>query len=107
MSTTAVQPKENKMGTMPINKLLLNMSLPMMIAMLIQALYNIIDSMFVAQISENALSAVSLAFPMQNFMIAVGTGRALVSMRCFPRVWAQSVSKLQTKQQMLVCFWYS
>ena len=74
MSTTAVQPKENKMGTMPINKLLLNMSLPMMIAMLIQALYNIIDSMFVAQISENALSAVSLAFPMQNFMIAVGTG---------------------------------
>ena len=72
MSTTAVQPKENKMGTMPINKLLLNMSLPMMIAMLIQALYNIIDSMFVAQISENALSAVSLAFPMQNFMIAVG-----------------------------------
>ena len=105
MSTTAVQPKENKMGTMPINKLLLNMSLPMMIAMLIQALYNIIDSMFVAQISENALSAVSLAFPMQNFMIAVG--RALVSMRCFPRAWGQSVSKLQTKQQMLVCFRYS
>lgn len=66
--------KENKMGTMPTNKLLLNMSLPMMIAMLIQALYNIVDSMFVAQISENALSAVSLAFPMQNFMIAVATG---------------------------------
>ena len=66
--------KENKMGTMPTNKLLLNMSLPMMIAMLIQALYNIVDSMFVAQISENALSAVSLAFPMQNFMIAIATG---------------------------------
>lgn len=72
--SAAAATKENKMGTMPINKLLLNMSLPMMIAMLIQALYNIIDSMFVAQISENALSAVSLAFPMQNFMIAVGTG---------------------------------
>ena len=50
MSTTAVQPKENKMGTMPINKLLLNMSLPMMIAMLIQALYNIMDS--ICQIVE-------------------------------------------------------
>ncbi len=74
MSSITAQPKENKMGTMPVNKLLLNMSLPMMIAMLIQALYNIIDSIFVAQISENALSAVSLAFPMQNFMIAVGTG---------------------------------
>ena len=72
--SAAAATKENKMGTMPINNLLLNMSLPMMIAMLIQALYNIIDSMFVAQISENALSAVSLAFPMQNFMIAVGTG---------------------------------
>ena len=74
MSTTAVQPKENKMGTMPINKLLLNMSLPMMIAMLIQALYNIIDSMFVAQLSEDALTAVSLAFPVQSLMIAVASG---------------------------------
>lgn len=74
MSSLTTKPTENKMGIMPVNKLLLNMSLPMMIAMLIQALYNIIDSIFVAQISENALSAVSLAFPMQNFMIAVGTG---------------------------------
>ncbi len=74
MSSITAKPTENKMGTMPVNKLLLNMSLPMMIAMLIQALYNIIDSIFVAKISENALSAVSLAFPMQNFMIAVGAG---------------------------------
>ena len=59
---------------MPINKLILTMSIPMMISMLIQALYNIIDSMFVAQISENALTAVSLAFPAQNLMIAVATG---------------------------------
>lgn len=73
MATVAAA-KENKMGTMPVHKLLLDMSLPMMIAMLVQALYNIIDSIFVAQISENALSAVSLAFPMQNFMIAVATG---------------------------------
>lgn len=64
----------NKMGTMPINRLLLSMSLPMVAAMLVQALYNIVDSMFVAQLSENALTAVSLAFPVQNLMIAVSTG---------------------------------
>lgn len=66
--------QENKMGVMPINKLLITMSLPIMVSMLIQALYNIVDSMFVAQISEEALTAVSLAFPMQNLMIAVSTG---------------------------------
>ena len=59
---------------MPVNKLLLSMSLPMMASMLVQALYNIVDSMFVARLSENALTAVSLAFPAQNLMIAVGTG---------------------------------
>ena len=65
---------ENKMGTMPVSKLLFTMSLPMMISMLVQALYNIIDSIFVAQISEAALTAVSLAFPIQNLMIAVSAG---------------------------------
>lgn len=54
---------ENKMGTQPVTSLLIKMSIPMMISMLVQALYNIVDSMFVAQISENALTAVSLAFP--------------------------------------------
>ena len=67
-------PAENKMGTMPIGKLLFNMSLPMMISMLVQALYNIVDSIFVAKLSENALPAVSLAFPLQTLLIAVGTG---------------------------------
>ena len=66
--------EENIMGVMPVNKLLISMALPMMISMLVQALYNIVDSMFVAQISEDALTAVSLAFPAQNLMIAVGTG---------------------------------
>lgn len=66
--------KENKMGVMPINKLLLTMSLPIMVSMLVQALYNIVDSVFVAMISENALTAVSLAFPIQSLMIAVATG---------------------------------
>lgn len=59
---------------MPINKLLITMSLPMMVSMLIQALYNVVDSMFVAQISEDALTALSLAFPVQNLMIGVATG---------------------------------
>lgn len=66
--------KENKMGTMPINKLILSMSIPMMTSMIIQALYNVVDSIFVAQINEQALTAVSLAFPIQNLMIAVQVG---------------------------------
>lgn len=66
--------QENKMGVMPIPKLLITMSLPMIISMLVQALYNVVDSMFVAQLNENALTAVSLAFPVQNLMIAVATG---------------------------------
>ena len=57
---------ENKMGVMPVNKLLLSMAVPMMISMLVQALYNVVDSIFVSRISENALTAVSLAFPMQT-----------------------------------------
>jgi len=72
------QPRpENKMGTMPVNKLLLSMSTPMMISMLVQALYNIVDSIFVARINEAALTAVSLAFPMQNLMISVGVGTSV------------------------------
>ena len=69
---------------MPIGRLLVTMSVPMMISMFIQALYNVVDSMFVARLSEDALTAVSMAFPVQNIMIAlaVGTGvgvNALVS----------------------------
>ena len=62
------------MGTLPVNKLLISMSLPMMVSMLIQALYNVVDSVFVAQINENALTAVGMAFPFQNLMISVGVG---------------------------------
>lgn len=68
---------ENKMGTMPIPKLLITMSLPMIISMLVQALYNIVDSMFVSRLCEEALTAVSYAFPIQNFMIAVASGTAV------------------------------
>lgn len=66
--------QNNKMGVMPIKKLIVNMSVPMMISMLVQALYNIVDSVFVAQIGEDALTAVTLAFPMQNLIIAFGAG---------------------------------
>ena len=66
--------KENKMGTMPVKQLIISMSLPMMISMLVQALYNVEDSIFVSRIGEDALTAVTLAFPLQNLMIAVGSG---------------------------------
>ena len=69
-----IKPEENKMGIMPVPTLLISMSLPMIISMLVQALYNIVDSIFVARIGEDALTAVSLAFPVQNLMIAVATG---------------------------------
>lgn len=65
---------ENKMGTMPVPKLLFNMAIPMVVSMLIQALYNIVDSAFVGRYSSEALEAVSIAFPIQNLMIAVSTG---------------------------------
>ena len=69
--------RENKMGTMPVGRLLFSMSLPMVLSMLIQALYNVVDSIFVAQLSENALTAVSLAFPFQNLMIAGAVGTSV------------------------------
>ena len=66
--------QENKMGVMPVKRLLITMSLPMMASMLVQALYNIVDSMFVSRIGQDALTAVSLAFPVQMLLIAVGVG---------------------------------
>ena len=74
MSTATLQ--ENKMGVMPVGKLLLNMALPMVASMLVQALYNVVDSIYVSQISESAVTALSLAFPIQNLQIgfAVGIG---------------------------------
>ena len=72
MTETNVQ--ENKMGVVPVPKLLFQMSLPMILSMLVQALYNVVDSVFVAQINENALTAVSLVFPVQSLMIAIAVG---------------------------------
>ena len=66
--------KENKMGTMPVGRLLLTMSAPMMVSMLVQALYNVVDSVYVSRYDVNALTAVSLAFSAQNLMIGIATG---------------------------------
>ncbi len=69
--------RTNKMGTMPVRKLLINMSLPMIVSMLAQALYNVVDSIYVARVSQDALDAVGAAFPVQNILIGVGTGTAV------------------------------
>ena len=69
-----ISKKENIMGTMPVGSLLIKMSIPMVISMLVQSIYNVVDSIFVARISEEALTAVSLAFPVQNIMLAFAIG---------------------------------
>ena len=79
MSNVNVAPdlRENKMGTMPVGKLLFNMALPLVLSMLVQALYNVVDSIYVAGYSENAVTALSLAFPIQNLQIGFATGVAV------------------------------
>ena len=74
MEKPAVSLKENKMGTMPLGRLLVNMAVPMVMAMVIQALYNVVDSLYVSAISESAVTALSLAFPVQNIQIGFATG---------------------------------
>ena len=74
MSTAKAAPGGNKMGTWPIGKLLVNMALPLVISMLVQALYNVVDSIYVSRISESAVTALSLAFPIQNLLIGCATG---------------------------------
>ena len=66
--------KENKMGVLPVGRLIFSMSAPMVLSMLFQALYNVVDSMFVARLGQDAMNAVSLAFPIQTVLIAVGSG---------------------------------
>ncbi len=77
MSEERKQIPENKMGTMPIPKLLLNMALPLIFSMLVQAMYNIVDSIYISRISESAVTALSLAFPIQNLIISFGVGTAV------------------------------
>ncbi|MDO5141910.1 MAG: MATE family efflux transporter [Eubacteriales bacterium] len=101
---------QNKMGTMPEGRLLVTMSLPIMLSMLVQALYNIVDSAFVARISEDALTAVSLAFPVQLLMIACATGtgvgiNALLSRRLGERQQAQADRVAANGIFLSVCLW--
>lgn len=93
---------ENKMGIMPIGKLVFNMSLPMMVSMLVQALYNIVDSIFVAKLSENALTAVSLAFPLQTLLIAVGAGTGVGMNALVPDLWERRTGSWRTGLQPMV-----
>lgn len=81
--------QQNKLGTMPIGQLLLRMSIPMMISFFIQALYNAVDAMFVAKISEDALTAVSIAFPVQQIMTAIGVGTGVAVNALVPRYQGQ------------------
>ena len=89
-SKSRAVPEENKMGVMPVGRLLFSMSLPMMLSMLVQALYNIVDSIFVSRVNEAALSAVSLAFPIQNLMIAFAVGTAVGVNAYLPAVWVRA-----------------
>ena len=101
---------ENKMGTMPEGRLIITMSFPIMLSMLVQALYNIVDSAFVARISEDALTAVSLAFPVQLLMIAVATGagvgvNALLSRRLGEKKQAEADAVAVNDIFLSICFW--
>lgn len=88
-----MEQNENKLGAMPIGRLLAVMSVPMMISFFIQALYNMVDSIFVAKISENALTAVSIAFPMQNIITAIGVGTGVGINALVPRYLGQGRQK--------------
>lgn len=110
MSDQVSSINENKMGVMPINKLLISMSLPMVISMLVQALYNVVDSIFVAMISEDALTAVSLAFPIQNLLIAIGSGtgvgiNALLSRALGEKKYSK-VNKIAMQGLFLILLFY-
>lgn len=101
---------ENKMGTMPEGRLIITISFPIMLSMLVQALYNIVDSAFVARISEDALTAVSLAFPVQLLMIAVATGtgvgvNALLSRRLGQKKQEEANAVAANGVLLSVCFW--
>ncbi len=101
---------ENKMGTMPEGRLIVTMSFPIMLSMLVQALYNIVDSAFVARISEDALTAVSLAFPVQLLMIAVATGtgvgvNALLSRRLGQKKQEEANAVAANGVFLSMCFW--
>lgn len=92
------------MGVMPVNKLLVTMSLPIVISMLIQAMYNLVDSVFVAQINPDALTAVGMAFPMQSLMIAFQTGLGVGMNALVSRYLGQKNLMRQVLRQLMRLF---
>ncbi len=93
----SVENNQNIMGYMPCNQLILKLSVPMMLSMLVQALYNIVDSVFVARVSEDALTAVSLAFPLQSLLIAVAVGTGVgVNARLSRKLGEKSMREVNT-----------
>ena len=93
------------MGVMPENRLLITMALPLILSMLVQACYNIVDSIFVAKLSEDALTAVSLAFPMQNVMIAFGVGTGVGMNALLSKSLGEKNPELASKRPITVFFW--
>ena len=89
--------EQNKLGTTPIGRLLISMSIPMMISFFIQALYNMVDSMFVARISENALTAVSIAFPLQQIITAIGVGTG-VAVNCLKEFFGKEAGSMPDEE---------
>ena len=92
------------MGVMPVGKLLFSMSLPIMISMLVQALYNVVDSIFVAKLSQDAMNAVSLAFPLQTLCIAFSGGTGVGMNALLSRCWARRIRRARTARRMWDCF---
>lgn len=90
---------DNFMKTKPVLPLLLSLALPMMLSMLVNSLYNIIDSFFVAKISEDAMTALSLVFPIQNFINAVAIGFGIGINAVVAYFLAQAIRKVQIRQQ--------
>lgn len=101
-----VQPaaNENKMGTMPMGKLLISVSLPMVISMLVQAMYNVVDSVFVSHYDPDALTAVSTIFPIQNLMIGVTSGLGVGFNALISKSLGEKIRKKQMKRQDRVFF---
>lgn len=93
------------MGVMPENRLLITMALPLILSMLVQACYNIVDSIFVAKLSEDALTAVSLAFPMQNVMIAFGVGTGVGMNALLSKSLGEKTRNWPAKRPITVFFW--
>lgn len=98
----------DKMEVMPVKRLMLSMGIPMVLSMVLQAVYNIVDSAFVSNMKENgeaALNALTLAFPLQMLMVAVGIGTGVGANACCPRVWGRAIGNVPAVLPETPAFW--